>query len=152
VKSLRFAVCQTGFNTTLQIYSVYLSPNATSIAEPLYVLPASNNAFVRLTIAHDLRRAAEQELLKFSAVISSELLYKEAEDAFAALETLLGIDKWFFGASKPSLFDASVFAYTHLLLDDKMNWVETQLPESLSRHRSLVKHRDRIANSYYVGV
>ena len=150
--SLRPAVCQTGLNATLQIYSVYLSPNATSIAEPLYVLPASTNAFVRLTIAHDLRRAAEQELLKFSAVIHAESLYKEAEDAFAALETLLGSDKWFFGASNPSLFDASVFAYTHLLLDDKMDWSETRLPDSLSRHKSLVEHRDRIVSSYYASV
>lgn len=150
--SLHPAVCHTGLNTTLQIYSVYLCPNATSIAEPFYVLPASNNAFVRLTVAHDLRRAAEQELLKFSAVINAESLYKEAEDAFAALETLLGNDKWFFGASRPSLFDASVFAYTHLLLDDKLGWVETRLLDSLSRHESLVRHRDRIVNLYYVGV
>jgi metaxin len=129
-----------------------LSPNSASTAEPLYVLPASSNSFVRLSIAHDLRRAAEQELVKFSATINAESLYQEAADAFAALETLLGSDKWFFGASKPSLFDASVFAYTHLLLDDKMDWTETRLRDSLSQHGSLVRHRDRIVQSYFLGV
>ncbi|KAF2703469.1 hypothetical protein K504DRAFT_392321 [Pleomassaria siparia CBS 279.74] len=131
------------------IYSVYLSPNAISIAEPLYVLPASNNPLVRLSIAYDLKRAAEKELLKFSAVINTESIYSEADDALEALETLLGSDKWFFGVSKPTLFDASVFAYTHLLLDEHMDWVETRLRDAVRKHRHLVKHRDRIVTSYF---
>ncbi|KAF2786163.1 hypothetical protein K505DRAFT_368463 [Melanomma pulvis-pyrius CBS 109.77] len=131
------------------IYSIYLSPNSTSIAEPLYVLPTSNNSFVRLSIAHGLRRAAENELLKFSAVINAESLYREAEDALVALEMLLGTDKWFFGASNPSLFDASVFAYTHLLMDRRMDWVETRLPDAALQHKTLVKHRDRILSAYF---
>lgn len=107
---------------------------------------------MRLSIAHNLRQAAEKELLKFSAVINSESLYREAEDAFAALEMLLGTDKWFFGASKPSLFDASVFAYTHLLMDRTMDWVETRLQDAALQHKTLVKHRDRILSAYFPSI
>jgi metaxin len=98
-----------------------------------------------------LRLAAEKELLKFSTVISAETLYNQAEEAFAALETLLGRDDWFFGASRPGLFDASVFAYTHLLLDEGLGkgWLDTRLPDALMSRKRLISHRDRILASYF---
>lgn len=137
-------------NTT-QLYSIYLSHNSTAIAEPLYILPTSSNPFVRLTIARDLRLAASTELLKFSSTINAETLYNQAEEAFAALETLLGDDKWFFGASRPGLFDASVFAYTHLLLDDNLGrgWADTRLRDALMARKRLITHRDRVLTQYY---
>jgi metaxin len=137
--------------TIHQLYSIYLSPNSTTIAEPLYILPTSSNPFVRLTIARDLRAAAENELLKFSTVISAETLYNQAEDAFAALETLLGDDEWFFGAERPGLFDASVFAYTHLLLDKELGrgWLDTRLRDALMARKRLTAHRDRILRAYF---
>jgi metaxin len=137
--------------TANQLHSIYLSANATSIAEPLYILHTSRNSFVRLTIARELRLAAEKELLKFSTVINDETLYNQAEEAFAALETLLGKDDWFFGASRPGLFDASVFAYTHLLLDDSLGkgWVDTRLRDALMSRKRLITHRDRIFAKYY---
>jgi metaxin len=137
--------------TRRQLYCIYLSHNSTSIAEPLYILPASSNPFVRLTIARELRIAAEKELLKFSTVITAETLYNQAEEAFAALEMLLGKDDWFFGASKPGLFDASVFAYTHLLLDDNLGkgWLDTRLRDALMSRKRLILHRNRIASTYF---
>ncbi|KAH7083968.1 hypothetical protein FB567DRAFT_95696 [Paraphoma chrysanthemicola] len=133
------------------LYCIYLSSNSTSIAEPLYILPASSNPFVRLSIARELRLAAEQELLKFSPVIFADALYNQAADAFAALETLLGKDDWFFGASGPGLFDASVFAYTHLLLDDKLGkgWLDTRLRDALMSRKRLTTHRNRVLNKYF---
>ncbi|KAF2126615.1 hypothetical protein P153DRAFT_297698 [Dothidotthia symphoricarpi CBS 119687] len=133
------------------LYSVYLSHNSTSIAEPLYILPTSTNPFVRLTIARDLRLAAENELLKFSTVVNAETLHNQAEEAFAALETLLGDNRWFFGASGPGLFDASVFAYTHLLLDAKLGkgWVDTRLRDALISRKHLVRHRNRVLAKYF---
>ncbi|KAJ4315398.1 hypothetical protein N0V94_005967 [Neodidymelliopsis sp. IMI 364377] len=133
------------------LYSIYLSHNFTSIAEPLYILPTSTNAFVRLTIARDLRLAAEKELLKFSAIVNAETLYNQAEEAFTALDSLLGDDEWFFGAETPSLFDASVFAYTHLLLDDGLGkgWLDTRLRDTLKPRQRLVAHRDKILNKYF---
>ena len=136
---------------TLQLYAVYLSQNFATIAEPLYILPTSRNSFVRLTISRELRLAAEAELVKFSSIISDETLYNQADEAFAALETLLGKDDWFFGAQRPGLFDASVFAYTHLLLDDKLGkgWVDTRLRDALMVRRRLVSHRERILSRYF---
>ncbi|KAF2659637.1 hypothetical protein K491DRAFT_765925 [Lophiostoma macrostomum CBS 122681] len=133
------------------LYTVYLSPNTTSLAEPLYILPSSTNPFVRLTLAHELRRAAEKELLKHSAVINADILYKEADEAFSALEMALGDDEWFFGNKKPGLFDASVFAYTHLLLDEGLGkgWVDTSLRDKVVGRRKLVQHRERILKAYY---
>jgi metaxin len=137
--------------TRSQLYCIYLSHNATSIAEPLYILPTSGNPFVRLTIARELRSAAEKELHKFSTVVNAETLYNQAEEALAALETLLGNNNWFFGASGPGLFDASVFAYTHLLLDNDLGkgWMDTRLRDALMSRKRLIMHRDRIFASYF---
>jgi metaxin len=136
-----------------QLYSIYLSRNSVSIAEPLYILPTSSNPFVRLTIARELRLAAEKELLKFSTVIDSETLHSQAEEAFAALEMLLGDDDWFFAASGPGLFDASVFAYTHLLLDGRLGtgWVDTRLRDALISRKRLITHRNRVLSAYFPG-
>ncbi|KAF1846894.1 uncharacterized protein K460DRAFT_280264 [Cucurbitaria berberidis CBS 394.84] len=133
------------------LYTIYLSPNAPAIAEPLYILPSSRNAFVRLTLARALRLAAEQELRKFSPVVNAETLYSQAEEAFRALDMLLGDDKWFFGAKGPGLFDASVFAYTHLLLDEGLGrgWVDTRLRDALVGRERLVKHRERVVGKYF---
>jgi metaxin len=138
--------------TAHQLYYIYLSPNSTSIAEPLYILPTSSNPFVRLTVARELQAAAEKELLKFSTVISAETLYNQAEEAFAALETLLGKDDWFFGAAGPGLFDASVFAYTHLLLDEGLGkgWLDTHLRDALMSRKRLIVHRNRILDAYFL--
>lgn len=135
------------------MYSIYLSPNRSSLAEPLYILPTSSNSFVRLSIAHELRRAAETELVKHSPVINSEKLYRDAEEAFSALEMVLGDDKWFFGNEKPGLFDASVFAYTHLLMDEGLGkgWVDTRLTDAVMARKKLAEHRKRILSAYFPG-
>jgi len=90
-------------------------------------------------------------LLKYSAVINGDDLYTQAEEAFAALETVLGNDEWFFGAAKPGLFDASVFAYTHLLLDEELGrgWVDIRLRDAVLARQNLVRHRERIVQSYF---
>jgi metaxin len=63
----------------------------------------------------------------------------------------LGKDDWFFGASGPGLFDASVFAYTHLLLDGALGkgWLDTRLRDALMSRKRLISHRDRIFDSYF---
>jgi metaxin len=84
-------------------------------------------------------------------VIDAQDLYTQAEEAFAALEMVLGKDKWFFGAKRPGLFDASVFAYTHLLLDDSLGkgWMDTCLRDAVRSRKNLVRHRERILASYF---
>lgn len=85
--------------------------------------------------------------------MSAETLYNQAEEAFTALDSLLGDDTWFFGAERPGLFDASVFAYTHLLLDDKLGkgWLDTQLRDTLMSRQRLIAHRNKILENYFPG-
>lgn len=117
----------------------------------LYVAPCSSNFLVRYAIASQLRSAAETELVKSSGtnVVSAKDLIRDAEDAFEALSTLLGADEWFFGKQKPSLFDASVFAYTQLILDESLGWQENPLGDVLEKHGNLVRHREKIVQMYY---
>ncbi|KIN05537.1 hypothetical protein OIDMADRAFT_113924 [Oidiodendron maius Zn] len=132
------------------LYTLYLSPgNFSSIAAPLYIHPASSNPLVRLSLSHSLRSAAAAELLKQSAVIDANDLHSEADKAFEALSSLLGADEWFFGEEAPTLFDASVFAYTQLLLDERLQWADAKLSTALRRRANLVAHRERVLGRYY---
>ncbi|KUJ18420.1 uncharacterized protein LY89DRAFT_706892 [Mollisia scopiformis] len=134
------------------LYTLYLEPlNFSSVAYPLYVSSTSSNPLVRASIAYQLRLAAETELLKHTSIIDTDDLYSEADKAFEALSSLLGEDSWFFGNDKPALFDASVFAYTQLLLDDSLGWKEKKLCRALRTRDNLVRHRERLLVRYYGG-
>lgn len=117
----------------------------------LYLAPTSSNTLVQLTIAHQLRRAADAELYKseFLRRKDEEELWQETADALFALSTLLG-DRLWFSDQKAGYFDASVFAYTHLILSDNiMHWQSNRLAELLLKHENLVVHRDRMLELYY---
>ncbi|KAF2646066.1 hypothetical protein P280DRAFT_414997, partial [Massarina eburnea CBS 473.64] len=134
------------------LYTIYLSPTSLRTpSEPLYILPTSTNPLVRLSTASSLRTAASAEILKHSAVVNATHILAEAEEAFRALEMLLGDNDWFFGARRPGLFDAAVFAYTHLLLDDGFagGWADTRLCDSVRGRRGLVAHRERVWRGYF---
>lgn len=87
--------------------------------------------------------------MKHCSIIDVDDLYREADKAFEALSLLLGEDDWFFGNGMPAMFDASVFAYTQLLLDDEMGWKEKKLCRALRRRENLVRHRERLLVRYY---
>jgi len=132
------------------LYTLYLEAlNFSEVAYTLYVLPTSSDPLVRASISHTLRTAAESELLKHTSIIDTDDLYSEADKAFEALSTLLAEDSWFFGSANPTLFDASVFAYTQLLLDDGMGWKEKKLCMALRRRENLVQHRERLVVRYF---
>ncbi|KAH8687496.1 putative mitochondrial outer membrane protein [Tricladium varicosporioides] len=134
------------------LYTLYLEPkNFSSVAYPLYISSISSNPLVRASISYQLRAAAEAELLKHSSIIDTDDLYSEADKAFEALSILLGNDPWFFGHEKPTLFDASIFAYTQLLLDENMEWKERKLCRALRRRENLVQHRERLLVRYFGG-
>lgn len=133
--------------------------------------PTSSNPLVRASIAKQLQSAAEAELRKSSGnggVIDVNDIYAEAEKAFEALSILLGAGEWFFSGGEeddggngqgargggkegrgPTLFDAEVFAYTHLLLDEGMVWREKKLVRSVRKWSNLVEHRERMVRRYY---
>ena len=104
---------------------------------------------VRLTLAHQLRAAAEGELLKQTARIDVEGIYQGSEKAFGALSELLGEKEYYFGESKPGLFDASVFAYTNTFLDERLDWRDRRMVNGLKKYPNLVKHRERIFKAYF---
>lgn len=120
------------------------SENFEAVARRLYVISATTNSLVRTALGFQLQQAARDELLKTSKYIDEADLEGDAESAFEALSALLAKDDHFFGRSKPGLFDASVFAYTHLILDEGMGWKQNRLAQLLREHTNLVQHRERL--------
>ncbi len=132
------------------LYHLYLDQdNFRAVAWPAYIEPTSSNFLVQQATARQLRSAAQDELLKTATMIDSGELYLRAEEAFGALATLLGADAYFFGAEQPGLFDASLFAYTHLLLDQGLAWHSTGLTDALTKHGNLVDHRNLLLTHYF---
>ena len=133
-----------------QLYSLYLAPlNFNAVAFPLYIAPSTTNTLVRLSLAHQLRAAAEGELTKQSARIDVEATYQGSDKAFGALSELLGDEDYYFGERKPGLFDASVFAYTNILLDEGLGWKDLRVVDGLRKYSNLVEHRERIFEAYF---
>lgn len=155
------------------LHAVYLDEDSSfqksgsgPIASRLYANAASTSSFVRSALANQLRTAAAAEVWGSSsgaqAVTASATaqLYRDAEAALSALSTLLESgDGYFFGSSEPTLFDAAVFSYTHLLLEDddettttgepRFQWHNRVLPDMVRAHPRLVEHRDRIVAKYW---
>ena len=61
----------------------------------------------------------------------------------------MGRDEYFFGGEIPGLFDASVFAYTHILLDENLDWKDARLTLSLKQYGNLVEHQRRIVEGWF---
>ncbi|KAI1204308.1 uncharacterized protein F4807DRAFT_465814 [Annulohypoxylon truncatum] len=131
------------------LYALYLSRANTALLSRLYITPISTSPIVRTTTLYHLRSAAEADILRSlgSPVVSARALYEGARDAFEALSAILGDDDWFFGTMQPGLFDAKVFSYTHLLLDERLVWEDWTLTEIVMEFPNLVAHRDRILES-----
>jgi metaxin len=128
------------------LYTLYLSPANSQLLSELYIAPVSATGLVQMTVRYQVQRAAEAEILQSVGMVKvdPEVLYRDAEQAFDALAAALGSGDWFFGNSGPGLFDAALFAYTHLLLDESLPWADTRLGDSLRKFQNLVDHRDSI--------
>ena len=117
----------------------------------MYISSCTSNRLVRRILADQLRSSAQTELLKgsYTGLINAVELYQDAKDAWTALSSLLGEHQWFFDAERPSLFDASVFAYTNPLLDSDLNWGVLTLTQTLRQSANLVEHRQRVLQSFF---
>ena len=132
------------------LYFLYLDKeNYKTVAWPLYCSSASSSYLVQAALGSQLQSAAQEELLKSYSVINPDELYDRAADALQALATQLGDNEFFFGAKEPGLFDASVFAYVYLLLDENMRWANSDLIDHLRKHPNLVEHRERLVSRYF---
>lgn len=94
-------------------------------------------------------------------VIDPVNIYDEARKAFDALETVLLSESqsegatWFFGSPQPTLFDATVFSYTYLLLlddVDRMPWGDDTLGRIVRDCPRLVLHARKVVNEYWPGL
>jgi hypothetical protein len=134
-----------------QLYQLYLNPANSTLVHSLYVAPCSSSSFVQLAISHQLQSAAASELAKssYSSTISEADIMRDAANALSALSELLAENKWFFGQKQASMLDASVFAYTHLILDGNLQWVRNELAQHTYQHQNLVDHRARILNQFF---
>ncbi|CAK7223109.1 hypothetical protein SCUCBS95973_005066 [Sporothrix curviconia] len=140
-----------------------------SIAARLYAHAASSSSLVRAALASQLRAAAaaevwgsqQQDVSSSATPAGTAQIYRDAEAALSALATILGGDDYFFGSTEPTLFDAAVFAYTHLLLEEDGNgggncdtacrfrWQNRVLPDMVRAQPQLVQHRNRIVAKYW---
>ncbi|KAL7790028.1 hypothetical protein V8C37DRAFT_385185 [Trichoderma ceciliae] len=126
------------------LYILYLHPSNAHLLKTLY-LPSS--PILQLPSLHILRNAASSEILKTTrrAIISPLHLLSDAADALRSLSALLSSDEWFFGRPDPGLFDAEVFAYTYLILDQEFGWADDKtLARCLAEFDNLVEHRRRL--------
>ena len=103
-----------------------------------------------------LRAAATAEILHTTREphISSSNLLASAEEAFSALETLLGDQLWFFGGEEggveAGLFDAEVFGFTWLILT--LGGEEEgagELRKVMRKYGGLVGHAERVYERYW---
>lgn len=135
--------CKGKFLTYSQLHALYLIPANAPLLTNLY-LPSS--ALLRASLHHTLHAAATSEILKTTRCthISPPQLYADAAAALRSLSAILADDNWFFGASGPGLFDADVFAYTYLMLDDALAWRDTALAGCLDGLHNLRRHRNRL--------
>ncbi|KHN96667.1 uncharacterized protein MAM_05610 [Metarhizium album ARSEF 1941] len=124
------------------LHALYISPRHTALLTSLYLPPSR---LVSTPLLHTLRSAATAEILKTTRrpFLVPAQLYADARTAFRALDTLLSSDEWFFGAHEPGLFDADVFAYTHLILDASFGWQDDALRACLDDCENLAEHRQR---------
>ncbi|KAL9946015.1 hypothetical protein D7B24_007558 [Verticillium nonalfalfae] len=137
------------------LHALYVNPINTPLLQALYVNPCTSNSIVRATLQHQVRSAAEAEILASTkaAYIDADALYQDAVAGFAALETLLsgtaGGEGFFSGGDEAGLFDAEVFAYTGVILDERLGWVDRRLAEALRASPGLVRHRERMMVTYF---
>lgn len=107
-------------------------------------------------LARQLQQAARDELLRDCAYVDEAVLIADADAAFFALATLLGEREWFDGGEEgngnaPGLFDASVFAYTYLCLDEegRMGMSYNPLAHAIRKYKGLERHAKRISEMYF---
>ncbi|KAK6339564.1 hypothetical protein TWF718_008965 [Orbilia javanica] len=139
------------------LYALYIDPsNLSTITIPKYTAHTPTWPIPHI-LGSQMRQAAIDAIRKSTSSSTTTLptgteLYAKAIEAFAALSTLLGDDRWFFGANEAGLFDAEVFAYTHLLLRLEVGGSaggDGGLVEGLKEFGNLVGHEERIRRRWF---
>lgn len=134
------------------LYALYVDPsNLSSLTipkytaqTPLWPIPAILGSQMRQAAVDAIRKSPSS-----SALPAGTEIYEKAMEAFKALSILLGDDEWFFGADEAGMFDAEVFAYTHLLLGLEIGGGGGVVAEGLGWFGNLVDHEERIRRRWF---
>jgi metaxin len=119
---------------------MYLTPNFEKFTVPSYIGTQSSSSFIRVINAWELRSAARAELKKHYPLVDEEGLYLEADQAFAALDNVLKRKSKIHSSGKPSLLEATAFAYLFLLLETPYGaWADTRLVDLVKKYPNLEK-------------
>lgn len=133
----------------MQLFHMYLTPNFERFTIPCYVDPQSSSSFVRAICAWDLRKAAETELLKHYSKIDQQSLYNEAREAFQALNQYCAENTKGNAGSKPTVLDATLFAYTDLLWCIEYEcWADSELIDILMNNEAILNAYDALDEKY----
>jgi metaxin len=153
------------------LHALYLcKANAPLLNHVCAASSSSGSWTVHALMAHQLREAAAAEIetctrtrVLADGAAGERRVYLAADRALAALNQQLhdadgtgheseGVGEWFFGAHRPGVFDAEVFAYTALILENdgddgsaqSLPWVDRTLGDLVRKYPRLVAHRARI--------
>ncbi|PWW78279.1 hypothetical protein C7212DRAFT_358275 [Tuber magnatum] len=132
------------------LYALYLEPNnSQDLAGELYC--GSSVSAVSSFLLRQTKAAARQQVLQAhpGGVLDPRKIYAGAGDALEAISAILGKDTWFFGSRDPGLFDASVFAYTHPILNLRWHSEEDALFRAVMGHENLLGHERRIRVKFF---
>jgi metaxin len=128
------------------------------MAQTLYISPATASAVAQASLRHTLTAAAREQVLLAASpadTLDVDDVYARAAAAFEAFALVLAPeaggegrpDDWVLGGDGrggPTLLDAALFAYTHLLLDEAMGWRDRRLVRCVGRWEVLARHRERV--------
>ncbi|EPE10196.1 dash complex subunit dad4 [Ophiostoma piceae UAMH 11346] len=153
------------------LHAVYLDDDNSSqatVASRLYADAASSSMFVRASLTGQLQAAAAAEVWGASTATPTAFavahIYKDAAVALSAVQSVLEENDddapFLFNRKEPTILDAAVFSYTHLLLEDddqadnanaskRFRWHNSELSNLVRGHPLLVQHRDTIADRYW---
>lgn len=141
------------------LHSLYLTPHNRHIVQRLYLEPTSSSWAVQKSIEHTLTTAVQEQLILGTprGRIDVDDIYARAGLALESFATALAKDDdwWILGGDndgRPTLVDAALFAYTHLLLDKNMGWKDKRLVRRVERFAPLRQHHDRIMREFYPDV
>ena len=114
---------------------MYLTTNFDRFTVPSYIGTQSSSSFIRVINAWELRKAAGTELSKHTPLVDVDGLYLEADEAFAALDSLMTRKEKHDAVGKPSLLEATLFAYLFLLLETPYSfWADTRLVDIVRKY------------------
>ncbi|KTW29409.1 hypothetical protein T552_01361 [Pneumocystis carinii B80] len=125
-------------------YGFFIEPeNFRQVTSLLYIKDAwPVSIFTKWQLQNQIKK--KLSVRQKNGLLNAKEIYADASHALHALSIKLGQDQWFFGTEVPSYIDATLFAYTYLVLS--INLPEDTLSHEVKKYENLVKHAERVSN------